>query len=88
MPNRIKRKQAVEYIIDGICTSNELCVDKCRYFWYEDTINCTLFREYLKLTKHGDAFRCEHCLSLVGNEQDYFSIKDEDKLIYKSKKVK
>lgn len=86
MPNRIKRKQAVDYIIDGIRTSNELCVDKCRYFWYEP-IRCELFGVDLKLTKYKDAFRCEHCLSLVGNDQDYFSIKDEDKLNYKNRKV-
>lgn len=86
MPNRIKRKQAVDYIIYGIRTSNELCVDKCRYFWHEP-IRCELFGADLKTTKYGDAFRCENCLSLVGNEQDYFSIKDEDKLSYKNRKV-
>lgn len=86
MPNRIKRKQAVDYIIDGIRTSNELCVDKCRYFW-RSLIRCELFGADLKTTNHGDAYRCELCLSLIENEKSYLPIEDEYKLNYKNKKV-
>lgn len=86
MPNRIKRKQAIDFIISLIRTSNELCVDKCRYFWREP-IRCELFGTDLKLTKYQDAYRCEHCLSLVGNEQNYGSTEDENKLNYKNRKA-
>lgn len=86
MPNRIKRKQAIDFIISLIRTNNELCVDKCRYFW-RSPMRCELFGVDLKLTKYQDAYRCELCLSLIDNEKSYLPIKDEKKLNYKNRKV-
>lgn len=86
MPNRIKRKQSIDFIISRIRTIDNLCSDGCRYIW-RSPMRCGLFGACLKTTKYGDAFRYELCLSLLDNEKSYLPIEDENKLNYKNRKV-